>query len=270
VGGIYLASLIGLATDSYFNGRLQDLAEQRKLDLRKSPTAKMVFDVIIIDEAGLADILSVLIALQYLKPGERSGHDIALSVSINCPAGIEQLQSTSHATLVQRPTQTQAVVALAPSDTLPNKDFVLRYRVAGEQVKSGMIVHQEGNGGYFGLMVYPPLELKQKTRPPLEMVFLLDSSFFVFAMALTTYIGRLTTPQEKTLTLSMGVAMNHIASVSMPLVGGILWNYLGYQWTFVGGAFAAAVSIFVAMRVPKEIRRVETSPARQEVLAQEM
>jgi predicted MFS family arabinose efflux permease len=81
-------------------------------------------------------------------------------------------------------------------------------------------------------------------------VFLLDSSFFVFAMGLTTYIGRLAPANEKTITLSMGVAMNHIASVTMPLVGGLLWKYLGYQWTFLIGSAAAGASIFAALRVP--------------------
>ncbi len=84
-------------------------------------------------------------------------------------------------------------------------------------------------------------------------VFLLDSSFFVFAMALTTYIGRLVPPNEKTMTLSMGVAMNHIAAVSMPLAGGLLWKYLGYQWTFLIGSAAAAASVWVAWHVPDRV-----------------
>jgi MFS family permease len=92
-------------------------------------------------------------------------------------------------------------------------------------------------------------------------VFLLDSCFFVFAMALTTYVGRLAPANEKTMTLSMGVAMNHVAAVTMPLVGGIAWKYLGYQWTFLIGSAAAAASIFSAMLVPEHIRRtVEAVP----------
>jgi MFS family permease len=84
-------------------------------------------------------------------------------------------------------------------------------------------------------------------------VFLLDSSFFVFAMALTTYVGRLVPPNEKTMTLSMGVAVNHVASVAMPLAGGLLWKYLGYQWTFLIGAAAAAASVWVASHVPDRV-----------------
>jgi MFS family permease len=92
-----------------------------------------------------------------------------------------------------------------------------------------------------------------KSKYILYGVFLLDSSFFVFAMALTTYIGRLAPANEKTMTLSMGVAMNHVAAVTMPLVGGIAWKYLGFQWTFLIGSAAAAASILAAIRVPAHI-----------------
>ena len=96
-----------------------------------------------------------------------------------------------------------------------------------------------------------------KSKYLLYGIFIIDSSFFVFAMALTTYIGKLAPANEKTMTLSMGVAMNHVASVTMPLVGGIAWKYLGYQWTFLIGSAAAAISIFIAARVPKYIPAVK-------------
>ena len=95
-----------------------------------------------------------------------------------------------------------------------------------------------------------------KNKYLLYGVYLLDSAFFVFAMAITTYIGKLAPASEKTLTLSTGVAMNHIASVSMPLVGGLLWKYCGYQWTFAIGSVAAAASIFAAVRIPRNIVKI--------------
>ena len=82
-------------------------------------------------------------------------------------------------------------------------------------------------------------------------IYLLDSCFFVFALALTTFIGRRVAPEEKTMTLSMGVAMNHVAAVTMPFLGGLLWKHAGHQWTFIIGAVAAVVSVFVALLVPK-------------------
>ena len=82
-------------------------------------------------------------------------------------------------------------------------------------------------------------------------IYVIDSAFFVLAMALTTYVNRIAPKSEHTQTLSMGVAMNHVAAVTMPLVGGLLWKFAGYQWVFVVGAVAAAASVPVALCLPR-------------------
>ena len=84
----------------------------------------------------------------------------------------------------------------------------------------------------------------------LYLLYVLDSAMFLFAMALTTFANRIVPPGERTPTLSMGVAFNHIAAVIMPFVGGLIWRYVGYQWVFYLGASAAAISIVPAMMVP--------------------
>ena len=81
-------------------------------------------------------------------------------------------------------------------------------------------------------------------------LFVVDSAFFVLAMGLTTYVNRLAPPAERTPTLGMGVAMNHAAAVTMPLLGGWAWYRFGYQWPFLIGAAAAALSILAALRLP--------------------
>ena len=86
-------------------------------------------------------------------------------------------------------------------------------------------------------------------------VFVLDNSFFVFAMALNTYVGKIAPKSEYTPTLSMGVAMNHIAAVTMPLVGGLLWKYVGFQWTFLIGACAAGASLIPVALLPGHKRQ---------------
>lgn len=81
-------------------------------------------------------------------------------------------------------------------------------------------------------------------------LFMLDGSFFVLAMALTTYVNKIAPPSEHTPTLSMGVAMNHVAAVSMPLVGGLLSRY-DITWTFLLGCAAGVASIIAATRLPR-------------------
>jgi len=84
----------------------------------------------------------------------------------------------------------------------------------------------------------------------LYAIFVLDGGFFVFAVALTTYVSRIAPASEHTPTLSMGVAMNHVAAVSMPFLGGLLWNNLGYRWAFLIGIPAAAASVAIVLRLP--------------------
>ena len=114
----------------------------------------------------------------YLHPRERSGHDIALSVNIDAGVKIEQVKCTSHRIKVSKPSKRQRRVALARSDRIPNKDFVLRWRVAGEKIKANMFVHRPfaDSDGYFTLMLYPPEQLRDLERHPLDLVFVIDCS----------------------------------------------------------------------------------------------
>jgi predicted MFS family arabinose efflux permease len=84
----------------------------------------------------------------------------------------------------------------------------------------------------------------------LYAIFVLDGAFFIFAVGLTTYVSRIAPASEHTPTLSMGVAMNHVAAVTMPFLGGLLWNSLGYRWAFLIGIPAAAASILIVLRLP--------------------
>ena len=88
-------------------------------------------------------------------------------------------------------------------------------------------------------------------RHVLYLLYVVDSAMFIFAMALTTFANRMVPPGERTPTLSMGVAFNHVAAVIMPLLGGLIWKYAGFQWVFYLGASAAAASIVPALMVPR-------------------
>jgi MFS family permease len=99
----------------------------------------------------------------------------------------------------------------------------------------------------------------------LYVLFVADNAFFVFNTALTTYVNRIVPPSEHTPTLSMGVAMNHVAAVMMPFVGGLLWDTMGYRWAFALGALAAAASIIPSLLVPRHVPH--TLPAAQPAYA---
>jgi hypothetical protein len=82
-------------------------------------------------------------------------------------------------------------------------------------------------------------------------IYILDQATFVFNTGLTTYVNKIAPKREHRPTLSMGVAANHVASVAMPFIGGILWVTLGYRWAFLIGIPAAAASIIIVMGMPR-------------------
>jgi Ca-activated chloride channel family protein len=125
---------------------------------------------------GQAGVSGQRTEVQYLKPGERSGHDIALHVDVDAGVVIEDFQCRTHDVTHESPSPHQLALTLQSHDTLPNRDFVLRYRVAGERIKSSLLTHRDARGGYFTLMLYPPAELANLSRQPLELVFVLDCS----------------------------------------------------------------------------------------------
>lgn len=114
--------------------------------------------------------------VQYLAPNERSGHDVSLSVNISAGVNIESIRSINHDVAVKDVTESERSVTLSAADSIPNKDFVLRYQVAGDKIKTAMMTHKDDHGQYFTMMLYPPAQLTQVQRSPMEMVFVLDCS----------------------------------------------------------------------------------------------
>ncbi|MCI0676204.1 MAG: VWA domain-containing protein, partial [Phycisphaerales bacterium] len=120
--------------------------------------------------------------IQYLRPNERSGHDIGLTVDITAGITIEEIICKSHKIEIANEASEQVRVSLSEQDLIPNKDFVLRYRVAGEQVKTALLTHRDESRGesYFTFMLFPPQQLgndeHEASRQPMEMIFVIDCS----------------------------------------------------------------------------------------------
>ncbi|GAC1430282.1 MAG: MFS transporter [Chloroflexota bacterium] len=86
----------------------------------------------------------------------------------------------------------------------------------------------------------------------LVVLYCIDNAFFGFSMGINTYLKKIAPPHEVSPSLVMGVTVNHIAAVGVPLVGGMLWNTYGYQITFLAGSATCILAVVAAwaMRVP--------------------
>jgi MFS family permease len=92
----------------------------------------------------------------------------------------------------------------------------------------------------------------------LGIFFCIDNALFGCSTAITTYLGKIAPRQEIAPSLAMGGTANHIAAVSVPVLGGILWDHFGYQVTFFAGAATCLLSVLVAitLMVPAHAREV--------------
>lgn len=118
-----------------------------------------------------------LITPPVLKPGERNGHDISLTVRLRAGLPVSQLESPTHK--VERKDGGDGgdiEVSLAASDAIPNKDFVLRYAVAADVPRFGLLSHRAEQDGYFLLMFQPPETPAPEQVTAKEMVFVVDCS----------------------------------------------------------------------------------------------
>ena len=111
-----------------------------------------------------------------LKPGERSGHDISLEVSLDAGLPIKEVKSVAHSVKIQKRGETSSRITLSEADGIPNRDFVLRWSVGGSEMQFGTVAHSEGSGGYFTLMVQPPLAPRVDQVSPREITFIMDVS----------------------------------------------------------------------------------------------
>ena len=110
-----------------------------------------------------------------LPVGMRSGHDIQIGVDIETGVEIVNLQSPSHQIKIH-PQDSLTRITLAPSDTLPNKDLIVRYQVAGEATQTSLLTQSDERGGHFALYMIPAIHYDATQYIPKDMVFLIDTS----------------------------------------------------------------------------------------------
>ena len=110
-----------------------------------------------------------------LPPGKRSGHNIGVTVEIDAGVPVAKVSSPSHQINTSNAGQILRV-ELSKQDAIPNKDLILRYRVAGEKTAATVLSQADARGGHFALYLIPALEYQRNEIVPKDVVFLMDTS----------------------------------------------------------------------------------------------
>ncbi|NUM54409.1 MAG: VWA domain-containing protein [Candidatus Hydrogenedentes bacterium] len=107
--------------------------------------------------------------------GTRAGHDISLSVKVDAGLPLQDIQSVLHEVDVQS-NGNIAEVSLKNRSEIPNRDFVLKYKVAGQDIGDAVLSHAGAKGGFFTLVLQPPARVTPQQATPKEMIFVIDCS----------------------------------------------------------------------------------------------
>ncbi len=113
---------------------------------------------------------------QVAAAGTRAGHDISIEVALDAGVPLDEIKTGTHEVDVERQGDRRARVSLRRRNTIPNKDFVLKYEVAGKKVEDALLTHRAGKGGFFTFILQPPERVTAEDVMPKELVFVIDTS----------------------------------------------------------------------------------------------
>ena len=127
----------------------------------------------------------------YTAPGTRSGHTIGLSMKVDAGAPLERVDAPAHEVELARPGPNLAVVTLRDKEQIPNRDFILRWRLQAPQLQAAVFAHRpdEGTDGYVALLLEPRHDTPVAELTPREIFFLLDTSGSMSGQPLQTAVA---------------------------------------------------------------------------------
>ena len=128
----------------------------------------------------------------YLKKGSepRTGFDI--SVSLAAGMTLQEVTCPTHDTKISFQGDSQAIIRLSdPAVFGGDRDYILRYRLSGRQISSGLLLQKGDRENFFLLIAQPPERVKPDMIPPREYIFVVDVSGSMNGFPLDTAKGLL-------------------------------------------------------------------------------
>ncbi|HKS08854.1 MAG TPA: VIT domain-containing protein [Pyrinomonadaceae bacterium] len=113
----------------------------------------------------------------YQHQGQQPASELHITTRIAAGLPIYDVSSPSHKVLPQWQSNGVAQLQLDDSDPFQgNRDFIVRYRLAGDQIASGLLLFQGADENFFLYMAQPPQRVAPDAIPPREYIFVVDVS----------------------------------------------------------------------------------------------
>ena len=126
-------------------------------------------------------------ASPYLEEGTAPQGTYEIAVSLSAGVPISSLTSSSHKIKVEKESESIAHVTLSDSGEFAgDRDFILDYRLTGQEINCGLMLDTGEKENFFMLMVQPPERVRAEEIPPREYIFVLDVSGSMFGYPLDT------------------------------------------------------------------------------------
>jgi Ca-activated chloride channel family protein len=113
----------------------------------------------------------------YLHQGEAPHYTFDIQVNIAAGLPLKELHCASHKVTANFDGPSVARVMLDKSEAYGgNRDYILRYRLDGDRIQSGLLLYQGERENFFLLMVQPPKRVTKTQIPGREYIFIVDVS----------------------------------------------------------------------------------------------
>ncbi len=112
----------------------------------------------------------------YLHQGENPPYTFGITVEVRGGLPLAKLSSPSHEVNIKYTSPQVAQVTLKDDKTGGNRDFLLRYALAGEKVDTGLLLYPGKDENFFLMVMEPPDRVKKEAVVPREYIFIVDVS----------------------------------------------------------------------------------------------
>ncbi len=113
----------------------------------------------------------------YTPEGEAPLYTFDIKASISAGLPIQEISCKTHDMTIDYDDPSLATLKLKEGQAASgNRDLIIRYRLAGGKIESGLLLYEGKDENFFLAMIQPPAKPKAEQIPPREYIFIVDIS----------------------------------------------------------------------------------------------